>query len=99
MTDILKRIDMFVDEASVYSVGHPDYPKSEWDGVRPIQFINWWGDFRPGDRVEAMFDEDYISLAGTNSEGHFAGIKKEMELEGEEAEEFKNLEGRYWNFV
>ena len=98
--EILKKIDMCVGEASVYNVGHPNYPKSEYEGVRPIQFMNWWGDFRPGDRVDVMFAEDYISLAGTNAEGHFAGIKKELEIEDEaEMDEFKSGEGRVWNFV
>ena len=69
-------------------------------GVRPIQFMTWWGDFRPGDRVDVMFGEDYISLAGTNAEGHFAGVKKELDLEDPaDMDEFKSSEGRVWNFV
>ena len=47
-----------------------------------------------------MFGEDYISFAGTNSEGSFAGVKKEMELEDpDEMDNFKSAEGRIWNFV
>lgn len=103
MSDIEKKLDMFIsgaNEASVYSVGYPNLSKESYDGVRPIQFMKWWGDFRPGDRVDVMFGEDYISIAGTNAEGHFAGVKKEMELEDpEEMDEFKNAEGRIWNFV
>jgi hypothetical protein len=100
MDELLKKIDMFVDEASVYSVGFPNSPKGEYKGVRPIQFMKWWGDFRPGDRVDVMFDEDYISLAGTNAEGSFAGVKKEMEIETpEDMEMFKDAEGDLWNFV
>lgn len=98
--ELLKKIEMFVDESSVYSTGHPNFPKDQYEGVRPIQFINWWGDFRPGDRVDVMFGADYISFAGTNAEGHFAGIKKESELDDqEEMDQFKNAEGRLWNFV
>jgi len=98
--ELLKKIEMFVDESSVYSTGHPNFPKDQYEGVRPIQFINWWGDFRPGDRVDVMFGEDYVSFAGTNAEGHFAGIKKEVELDNpDEIMEFKNAEGRLWNFV
>ena len=97
--EILKKLDMFTTEASVYSVGNPRHPKGSYEGVRPIQFINFWKNFRPGDRVDVMFGEDYISLAGTNAEGHFAGIKKEDDIEGEEMDEFKGFEGRIWNFV
>ena len=98
--EILKKIDMFVDEASVYSTGHPNSPKSEWDGVRAIQFMNWWKNFRPGDRVDVMFGEDYVSFGGTNAEGHFAGVKKESYIDDpKEMDEFKGSEGRIWNFV
>jgi len=90
--ELLKKLDMFVSET---------YVKGDMvDGTRPIQFLNWWGDFRPGDRVEALFGDDYISLAGTNAEGHFAGVKKEMELEdSDEIDEFKAGQGQVWNFV
>lgn len=69
-------------------------------GMRPIQFMQWWGDFRPGDRVDVMFGEDYIGLAGTNAEGHFSGVKKEMDIDDpDEMMAFRNMEGRIWNFV
>ncbi len=102
--EILKKLDMFIDgdasEASVYNVGHPNQPTETWKGVRPIQFLHWWGDFRPGDRVDVMFAEDFIQLAGTNAEGYFAGIKKEAEIvDPMEMEEFKGAEGTLWNFV
>jgi hypothetical protein len=92
MEDLLKKLDMFISET---------YIKGEdVKGVRPIQFLNWWGDFRPGDRVDVMFGEDYISLAGTNAEGNFAGIKKEMEIdEPADIDEFKSIQGRVWTFV
>lgn len=94
--ELLKKLDIFLDddvsESRVYG--------EEAKGMRPIQFMRWWGDFRPGDRVDVMFGEDYISLAGTNAEGHFAGVKKEMDIEKEdEIEEFKSAEGKVWNFV
>jgi len=70
------------------------------EGMRPIQFMNWWGNFRPGDRVDVMFGEDYISLAGTNAEGNFAGAKKELDIEDPtEMDEFRSAEGRIWNLV
>lgn len=101
--EILKKLDLFIDdnnEGSVYNVGHPNFPKDEYQGVRPIQFMNWWGNFRPGDRVDVMFGEEFISLAGTNAEGNFAGVKKELEINTpEDMDEFKNAEGRVWNFV
>ena len=96
--ELLRKLDIFISE----TVGANDYPDnpSKYKGMRPIQFMNWWGDFRPGDRVDCMFGEDYISLAGTNAEGHFAGIKKEDDIEdSDEIEQFKSAEGRIWNFV
>ena len=100
---VLKKLDMFIgdsNESSVYNVGYPNYPKESYEGIRPIQFMTWWGDFRPGDRVDVMFGEDYISFAGTNAEGNFAGVKKEFDLEDpEEMDEFKSSEGKIWNFV
>ena len=95
--EILKKIDMFTE-----TIGANDYPKnpSKYEGMRPIQFMNWWGDFRPGDRVDVMFGDDYISFAGTNAEGHFAGVKKEADIDNpDEMDEFKSSEGRIWNFV
>jgi hypothetical protein len=98
--EILKKLDIFTTEASVYSVGYPKYSKDRYDGVRPIQFLNWWGNFRPGDRVDVLFAEDYISFAGTNAEGQFAGVKKELEIDNpDEMDEFKSSEGKIWNFV
>jgi hypothetical protein len=90
--EILKKIDMFVSESRVKG--------AKIEGMRPIQFMNWWGKFRPGDRVDAYFGEDYINFGGTNAEGHFAGVKKEDYLDDEtDIEEFKSSEGRIWNFV
>jgi hypothetical protein len=92
MTDIEKKLDIFLQESRVKG--------EKIEGMRPIQFMNFWGDFRPGDRVDVMFAEDYISFAGTNAEGHFAGVKKEMDIEDpEEMDQFKSAEGRIWNFV
>ena len=91
MEELLKKIDMFT-ESRVKG--------EEIVGMRPIQFMKWWGDFRPGDRVDIMFDEEYIALAGTNAEGHFAGIKKELDIsDPAEMDEFRNAEGNIWNFV
>jgi len=43
--EILKKIEMFTE-----TIGANDYPDnpSKYEGMRPIQFMNWWGDFRPG---------------------------------------------------
>lgn len=93
--ELLKKLDMFIDDVSESRVFG-----EEPNGMRPIQFMRYWGEFRPGDRVDVMFDEDFISLAGTNAEGNFAGIKKELDIENpDEMEEFKNAEGKIWNFV
>lgn len=101
--EILKKLDIFIDdsnEASVYNTGQPNFPKNLYQGTRPIQFMKWWGDFRPGDRVDVSFGEDFISIVGTNSEGNFAGVKKEMEIDNpSEMDEFKSSEGNIWNFV
>jgi len=92
--ELLKKLDMFSETVAV-----GDDPQ-KFDGARAIQFLNWWGDFRPGDRVDVMFGEDYISLAGTNAEGHFAGVKKALDIDDEDGvAEFKNGEGKFWNFV
>jgi hypothetical protein len=90
--EILKKLDIFIQESRV---------KGETiEGQRPVQFMQWWGDFRPGDRVDVMFDEEFISIVGTNAEGNFAGVKKEMNIEDPtEIDEFKGAEGRIWNFV
>lgn len=89
--EILKKLDIFI-ESRV---------KGEHiDGMRPIQFMKWWGDFRPGDRVDVMFNDEYISMAGTNAEGHFAGIKKELDIDDPmEMDHFRGAEGDLWNFV
>ena len=75
--ELLKKLDMFLDD----DVSESRVVGAEVKGMRPIQFMKWWGDFRPGDRVDVMFAEDYIALAGTNAEGHFAGVKKELDIE------------------
>jgi hypothetical protein len=70
------------------------------NGIRPIQFMKWWGDFRPGDRVDVDFGEDYITLAGTNAEGNFAGVKKELDMDDDaDMMDFISAEGNIWNFV
>lgn len=96
MGEILKKLDMFssdpISETRMYG--------EKLKGMLPIQFMKFWNGFRPGDRVDVMFGEDYISLAGTNAEGHFAGVKKELNIENEkEMEEFKNMERDIWNLV
>lgn len=94
MGEILRKLDMFLDTSESRVVGEDP------TGMRPIQFMKFWGDFRPGDRVDVMFGEDYISLACTNAEGHFAGVKKELDLDkADDIEEFKGAEGNIWNFV
>ena len=89
--ELLKKLDMFIESRVI---------GDEPTGMRPIQFLKWWNGFRPGDRVDVDFGEDYINMAGTNAEGNFAGIKKEFDLDNEEEiEEFKNSEGNIWFFV
>lgn len=91
--NLLEKLDLFT-ETRVGSKGTPV------DGTRPIQFMKWFGDFRPGDRMDVYFGEDYISIAGTNAEGNFAGVKKEMEIDDPmEVEDFVSSEGDVWNFV
>lgn len=101
---ILDHIDRFLNE----TVTANDFPKdmqyplqqNKYTGEKAIQFMRWWGAFRPGDRVNVTFDDDTIYLYGTNSEGQFAGIKKEMLLDNmDDIEAFKQDEGYYWNFV
>jgi hypothetical protein len=71
-------------------------------GHRPIQIMKWWGNYRPGDRLNVDFAEDGISIFGTNSEGQFAGSKAEKEMYIEdpaEMESFRRSEGDIWNCV
>lgn len=90
--DILEKLDMFSNESRVYG--------EEPTGMRPIQFMKWFGKFRPGDRVDAYFGEDYINFAGTNANGDFAGVSKESDIDDpDEVLAFKAEEGNIWNFV
>jgi hypothetical protein len=94
MKELMEKLELF----SETRVG----PKGDQESmvVRPIQFMKWWGDFRPGDRVDVDFGEDYIALAGTNAEGHFAGVKKNWILKMKlSMMEFISAEGNIWNFV
>lgn len=92
--DLLDKLNLFT------SIKESRVKGAKIEGVRPVQFMTWWGDFRPGDRVDIMFGEDYINIAGTNAEGNFAGVKKEMEIDNaDEMQEFIGSEGRVWNFV
>lgn len=93
MKELLEKLELF----SETRVG----PKGvKVNGIRPIQFMKWWGEFRPGDRVDVDFGEDYIALAGTNAEGHFAGVKKDLDIEDPmEMDAFIASEGDIWNFV
>lgn len=90
MDKILNKIDMFLtSESRVYG--------EKVDGMRPIQFMKWFGDFRPGDRCDAEFSDNYINLTSA-SMGSFSGVKKEMNIEKKkEIEDFKALEGDIWN--
>jgi len=95
---VVNKIESFLNESD-FAAKFPQNT-SKYKSVRPIQFMQWWGDFRPGDRMDVYFTEDLISIVGTNSEGQFAGIKKELEItDPAEIDEFKSSEGRLWNFV
>lgn len=98
--EILKKLDKFLSE----TVFAADFPKhaDKYEGHRPIQFMRFWMNYRPGDRINVNFMEDGIELFGTNSEGQFAGSKLEKEYfisDPEEMDAFKMGEGEIWNFV
>lgn len=94
--DITEKLDLFTETR----VGPKGVGVPASSGTRPIQFMKWFGDFRPGDRMDVFFGEDYISIAGTNAEGYFAGVKKEMEIDDPmEVNNFIGSEGDIWNFV
>ena len=81
-----------------------DFPMNtaKYKGHRPIQIMKFWGNYRPGDRLNVNFMEDGIEIFGTNSEGQFAGSKAEKEMfidDPMEMDEFKSAEGNIWNFV
>lgn len=98
MSKTLNKIDRFLNESDFAA----DFPSntSKYMGRRPIQFMKWWKNFRPGDRMDVMFSEDVIEIKGTNAEGQFAGVKKGyMITDPMELETFKGSEGDIWNFV
>lgn len=97
---VTDKIDKFLKESDFAA----DFPQnvSKYKGHRPIQFMKWFGNYRPGDRINVNFGEDFIEMFGTNSEGQFAGAKAEKEMVIEDPDEmdmFKGSEGDIWNFV
>jgi hypothetical protein len=97
--DITKKIDGFLEEE--VRVNTYLNPEELYKDHRPIQFMRWWGNYRPGDRINVNFFDDSIELFGTNSEGQFAGSKysKELVIDDPDAmEEFKSAEGYIWDF-
>lgn len=83
--DILNKINTFLNEDEV--------------GTKPIQFLKWWNDFRPGDRCDVQFGNDYTTIVGTNANGNFTGVTKEVELDNKkDMEKFKSLERDVWDY-
>ena len=100
MSEVTNKIDKFLDE-TVFAAKFPRH-QEKFQGNKPIQFMKWWNNYRPGDRINVNFMEDGIELFGTNSEGQFAGSRAEKEHYIEDPEEmdyFKGAEGDIWNFV
>lgn len=96
----LDKINKFLKESD-FAAKFPQNT-SKYKGHRPVQFMKWWENYRPGDRVNINFGEEGIEIFGTNSEGQFAGSKAEKEFYIEDPEEmdmFKSSEGDIWNFV
>ena len=100
--DITDKIDGFLNE----TITANDFPSpdshNKYQGHRPIQFMKFWQNYRPGDRVNVNFLDDGIEIFGTNAEGQFAGSKAEKEYFIEEPTEidyFKSAEGDLWNYV
>ena len=94
--EILKKLDIFLDN----DVSESRVVDKEVKGMRPIQFMRFWKDFRPGDRCDVEITNDYINIVGTNANGNFSGISKEFTIEDEnEIEEFKNIRRKIWNFI
>ena len=94
---VVDKIEAFLSET--VAVGNSP---EKYRGHRPIQIMKWWGDYRPGDRLNVDFADDSISIFGTNSEGQFAGSKAEKEKyidDPAEMDSFKQAEGDIWNFV
>lgn len=98
MKKVTDKIDQFLKESD-FAAKFPNN-QSKYKGIRPAQFLQWWNNFRPGDRVDIEFGDGYISIVGTNAEGQFAGVKKDYTIEDDfEAQDFKAAEGRLWFFV
>jgi hypothetical protein len=97
---VTDKIERFLKE-TVYAADFPQNT-SKYTGQRPIQFMKFWANYRPGDRINVNFLDDAIEMFGTNAEGQFAGSKAEKEfeiLDPEEMDTFKSSEGDIWNFV
>lgn len=91
--DIVKKMELFTE-----TVGIND--PNMFKGFRPIQFIQFWNEFRPGDRVDVLFGDDFISFDKAGAGGYFAGIEKEDVIEDpEEIEMFIAKQGQVWIFV
>lgn len=97
---VTDKIEKFLKE-TVYANDFPRHPE-KYTGHRPIQFMKWFQNYRPGDRVNVNFLDDSIEIFGTNAEGQFAGSKAEKEMfidDPMEVDDFKSSEGDIWNFV
>ena len=84
--DILDKLDVIVNE--------------EAEGTRPIQFMKFYKDFRPGDRADVIINDMYISIVGSDAQGNFAGVKKSVSFDDNmEMDEFKNSRRDIWDFI
>jgi len=95
---LLEKMDMYISEthsAFVYPMNTDKYK-----GRKPIEFYQWFGEFRPGGRADVYFGDDFINIVGTNAEGNFAGVKDQMKItDPDEMIKFKSAEGKIWFFV
>ena len=97
---VVEKIDSILSEVDTAV----DFPKNmeKYKGHRPIQFMKFWQNYRPGDRMNVNFLDDGIEIFGPNAEGQFAGAKAEKDLfitDPMEIDNFKSSEGDIWNFV
>jgi hypothetical protein len=97
---VLDKLDKFISETD-FAAKFP-MNTSKYRGHRPVQFMKWWENYRPGDRVNINFSEEGIEIFGTNAEGQFAGERAEKEFfidDPDQMDLFKSSEGDIWNFV
>jgi len=91
--DLIKKMELFTETRGVND-------PNQYSGFRPIQFIQFWNEFRPGDRVDVLFGDGFITMDKAGAGGYFAGVEKEYDIEDpDEVDAFISMEGQVWNFV